>query len=138
MIHDLGIFYQRTGLSCSNKFVKLSESELGSRGSHSRWSASIAEKLGLSEEIQEIILYHHKPEALQGEKAAIARILNNASEYFSGKEDPAPVSLVSVFSEIKISEKNNPHKYSLPVQKLDIGTFQFPAQKDDRNNAANY
>lgn len=137
IIHDLGIFYQRTGLSYSNKYEKLSENELGGRGAHSKWSASIAEKLGLSEEIQEIILYHHKPEALNGEKAAIARILNNASKYFIGNEDSTPVSLISVFSEIKINENNNPQKYSLPIQKLDIDTFQFPAlTSNDRNEAA--
>ena len=30
--------------------------------SHSIWSASLAEELGLSQDIQNVILYHHKSE----------------------------------------------------------------------------
>lgn len=133
LLHDLGMFYQRAGQVSSDNYKDLSINDLGNRGAHPKWSASLAEEMGLSKNIQEIILYHHKPESLKGENYAIARILNEASEFCSDKEERGTESLISVFSEVQITKNKSPQNYFIPVQKLDINTFIFP-QKDDRKN----
>ena len=119
LLHELGMFYQRTGQSPSDKYKNLSQSELGCI--HSKWSATLADELGLSEQVKDVILYHHKPEILNDENAIVANILNETNEYFPGKGDEFGLSsLASVFSGIKINEGNKPTKHFLPLQKLDI------------------
>jgi len=79
LLHELGMFYQRTGQSPSDKYKNLSESELGC--THSKWSATLAGELGLSGQVQDVILYHHKPEILNDENAIVANILNLLSAH---------------------------------------------------------
>lgn len=135
LLHDLGMFYQRTGLSPSNTYKDLSIDDL--RYAHSKWSASLAKEMGLSKDIQEVILYHHKPEALEDESYAIAKILSKASEHFVDKEAPGALSLLSVFSRVQITGKV-PKSYFTPVQKLDIDNFKFPDKEDTNNNKEVY
>ncbi len=136
LLHDLGMFYQRTGLSPSDTYKDLSIDDL--RYAHSKWSASLAEEMGLSKDIQEVILYHHRPESLEGESYAIARILSKASEHFVDKEAPESASLLSVFSRVQITAGKVPQNYFIPVQKLDIGTFNFPDKEDKNKNKEAY
>ena len=137
LLHELGMFYQRTGQSPSDKYKNLSQSELGC--THSKWSATLAGELGLSEQVQDVILYHHKPETLNDENAVVANILNETNEYFSGKCDELGLSsLASVFSGIRINENNKPSKHFLPLQKLDVDNFQFPVERDNNNNEEIY
>ena len=137
LLHELGMFYQRTGQSPSDKYKNLSQSELGC--THSKWSATLADELGLSGQIQDVILYHHKPEILNDENAEVANILNETNEYFPGKGDElGRSSLASVFSGIKINENNKPTKHFLPLQKLDVDNFQFPVERDNNNNEEAY
>ncbi len=138
LLHDLGMIFQRTGHPPSGKYRELTVEELGNAGTHSKWSASIAQELGLSEEVQKVILYHHKPEIIKDENAAIARILNRTSSFYSGRVDLGAESLLSVFSEIKISENNIPRKHFLPIQKLDIDHFHFPVGDDENNGKDAY
>ena len=137
LLHELGMFYQRTGQSPSDKYKNLSQSELGC--THSKWSATLADEFGLSEQVQDVILYHHKPEILNDENAVVANILNETNEYFPGKGDELGLSsLASVFSGIKINEDNKPTKHFLPLQKLDVDNFQFPVERDNNNNEGAY
>ena len=137
LLHELGMFYQRTGQSPSDKYKNQSQSELGC--THSKWSATLAGELGLSEQVQDVILYHHKPETLNDENAVVANILNETNEYFSGKGDELGCSsLASVFSGIKINKNNKPTKHFLPLQKLDVDNFQFPVERDNNNNEEAY
>ena len=137
LLHELGMFYQRTGQSPSDKYKNHSQSELGC--THSKWSATLAGELGLSEQVQDVILYHHKPEILNDENAVVANILNETNEYFSDKGDKLGLSsLASVFSGIKINENNKPTKHFLPLQKLDIDNFRFPVERDNNNNEEAY
>lgn len=137
LLHELGMFYQITGQSPLDKYKNLSQSELGC--THSKWSATLADELGLSEQVQDVILYHHKPEKLNDENAVVANILNETHEYFPGKGDElGRSSLASVFSGIKINENNKPSKHFLPLQKLDIDNFQFPVKRDNNNNNEAY
>jgi CRISPR-associated protein Csm1 len=137
LLHDLGMFYQRTGKVSFNNYKDLSVSDIGNRGAHPKWSASLAEEMGLSRNIQEIILYHHKPESLKGKSYVIARILNKASEFFAENEERGAESLISVFSEVQITKNKLPQNYFIPVQKLDINTFIFPQKEDKKNNYEN-
>jgi CRISPR-associated protein Csm1 len=125
LLHDLGMFYQRTGQFSFDNYKDLSINDLGNRGAHPKWSASLAEEMGLSKNIQEIILYHHKPESLKGENYTIARILNKASEFFPDKEEIGTESLISVFSEVQTTKNKLPQNYFIPVQKLDINTSPY-------------
>jgi CRISPR-associated protein Csm1 len=137
LLHELGMFYQRTGQSPSDKYKNLSQTELGC--THSKWSATLADELGLSEQVQDVILYHHKPEILNDENAVVANILNETNEYFPGNGDELGLSsLASVFSGIKINENNKPTKHFLPLQKLDVDNFQFPVERDNNNNEETY
>ncbi len=114
LLHDLGMFYQRTGLSPSDTYKDLSSDDL--RYAHSKWSASLAEEMGLSKDIQEVILYHHKPESLEGESYTIAKILSKASEHFVDKEAPEAASLLSVFSRVQITTDKVPQNYFIPCK----------------------
>lgn len=58
LLHELGILFKRTGLPPTQKLSNLTESETGKGGSYAIWSASLAEELGLSQDIQNVILYH--------------------------------------------------------------------------------
>ncbi|MDR7666750.1 type III-A CRISPR-associated protein Cas10/Csm1, partial [Methanosarcina sp. Z-7115] len=137
LLHDLGIFFKRTGLPHSQKFSNSTESETGKGSLHSRWSASLAEKLGLSQDIQNVILYDHKCEALEGENARIANVLSKASEFFTEEDELGPVNLLSVFSEVKLKESTHPDKCYLPILKLDLG-FKKPIRYGEVSNKEAY
>ncbi len=137
LLHDLGIFFKRTGLPPSEKFSNLTENEIGNGGSHSIWSASFAEELGLSQDIQNIILYHHNFDSLEGENARIASVLGQAAEFFSGEEELGPVNLLSMFSEVKLKEETCPEKCYLPIQKLDLA-FEKPIRNGEVSNQEAY
>ena len=137
LLHDLGIFFKRTGLLPSQKFSNLAESETGKGGAHSIWSASLAEELGLSQDIQNVILYHHKPDSLEGENARIANVLSQAAEFFAEEDELGPVNLLSVFSKVKLKEGTHPEEYYLPIQKLDLA-FKDPIKHGEVSNKEAY
>lgn len=137
LLHDLGIFFKKTGLSPSQKYCNLTENETGKGDDYSRWSASIAEELDLSQDIQNIILYHNNCDYLKGENARIANILSKTSEFFTGKEELGSVNLLSVFSEVKLRESTYPDKYYLPIQKLDLA-FEKPIKYEEVSNRDAY
>jgi CRISPR-associated protein Csm1 len=137
LLHDLGIFFMRTGLPPSTKFNNLTESEIGKGGAHSIWSASLAEVLGLSQDMQNVILYHHNPSSLEGENARIANALSQAAEFFAEEDELGPVNLLSVFSEVKLKESTHPEKCYLPIQKLNL-EFVNPIKDGDFSNRELY
>ncbi len=138
LLQDIGIFNKRTGYPHSEKYWKISDNELGTDSMYSRWSASFAEEIGLSEEAQKIILYQHNPVMLKDDNAALVHIMSKINSFFSDNEASEQVSLISAFSGIKINEKNHPQEYYLPVQKLDINEFQYPHEKDKINYNEEY
>ena len=137
LLHDLGIFFKRTGLPPSQKFSNLTESETGKGGAHSIWSASLAEELGMSQDIQNVILYHHNRDSLGGENARIANVIGQADEFFSGEDELGPVNLLSVFSKVKLKEGNRPEEFYLPIQKLDLA-FEKPIRSGEVSNKEAY
>jgi CRISPR-associated protein Csm1 len=137
LLHDLGIFFKRTGLPPSQKFSNLTESEIGKGDTHSIWSASLAEELGLSQDIQNVILYHHNPDSLKGENGRIANAIGQAAEFFAEGDELGPVNLRSIFSEVKLKEGTRPEEYYLPIQKLDLA-FDKPIKHGEISNKEGY
>jgi CRISPR-associated protein Csm1 len=137
LLHDLGIFFKRTGLPPSQKFNNLTEIENNRGGSHSRWSASLAEELGLSQDIQNVILYHHNHDSLEGENVRIVNVLSQAADFFAGEDELGPVNLLSVFSDVKLKESNHPEKCYLPLQKIDLA-FEKPIRYGEVSNKEAY
>lgn len=137
LLHDLGIFFKRTGLPPSQKFSNLAEIETDKGDVHTRWSASLAEELGLSQDIQNVILYHHNHDSLEGENARIVNVLGQAAEFFAGEDELGPVNLLSVFSEVKLRESNHSEKCYLPIQKMDLA-FEKPIRNGEVSNKEAY
>lgn len=123
----MSVFFRRTGLPLSANFTGLPQNEIGDLNYVSMCGASLAEKFGLSKDIQEIILYQNKVDHLDGDKRLIAEVLGMTGQYIPAKNASDPLNLCSVFSEIRIRENNHPGKYFLPLQKLDI-EFEMPTQ----------
>jgi len=113
------------------------EDEVGKGGVTSIWSASLAEELGLSQDIQNVILYHNKCNDSQRENARIANALSKTSEFFTEEEEIGPVNLLSVFSKVKLKENTHPDKCYLPIQKLDL-TFEKPIKNGEVSNRDAY
>ncbi len=133
LLSDLGIFFKRTGLPPSQKFSDLPKGGTGVIGAHPIWGASIAEELGLSQDIQNVILHNQNPDSLDGENARVAHVLSQAAEYFPTEDELGPVNLLSVFSEVRLKEGNRPDEYYLPIQKMDLA-FEKPMKHGVSSN----
>ena len=106
LFHDIGKFYQRTGLNHSNTFYKYSQEDYGTNGAHSKWSVDFVEKYWKSNLINDLILHHHNP--THSKYPELCHMLTTAdhhssSERLDNEEKIAANSrpLISVFSIIK-------------------------------------
>jgi hypothetical protein len=66
LLHDLVIFFKRSGLLPSQKSSNLTGTGNGKEGMHFIWSASLAEELGLNLDLQNVILYRYNRDPLKG------------------------------------------------------------------------
>lgn len=125
LLHDIGKFYQRTGIKHHQDYKNLKKDDFGQNGAHGKWSASFTSEYGFGETIQDLVLYHHQPSnSLDPE---MAKLLQKA-DHHSSKEriksgefkDVQQEPLISVFSRVKLDHKTDPPEYYLPLQKLDL------------------
>ena len=60
LLHDIGKFYQRTGIKHSNEFNNLGADDFGWNGAHGKWSSDFIKNFW-NEDIANLALYHHNP-----------------------------------------------------------------------------
>ncbi|MDZ4172308.1 MAG: type III-A CRISPR-associated protein Cas10/Csm1 [Methanobacteriaceae archaeon] len=124
LLHDIGKFYQRTGIPHHNDYKNLSREDFGQNGAHGKWSATFTSKYGLGETIDDLVLHHHIPKNAQD--PLMAKILQKADHHSSKEriktgetQNVKKEPLISVFSKVKLDKNNNPSEYYLPLQELD-------------------
>lgn len=123
LMHDIGKFFQRTGIPHHKKYKKLTKNDFGRNGAHSKWSATFISDYGLGEAVEDLVLYHHQPKNSNNPK--LAKILQYA-DHHSSKErvrrgetkEVKKEPLISVFSKVQINENNQPEEYYLPLREL--------------------
>ena len=137
LFHDIGKFYQRTGLNHSNTFYKYSQEDYGTNGAHSKWSVDFVEKYWKSNLINDLILHHHNP--THSKYPELCHMLTTAdhhssSERLDNEEKIAANSrpLISVFSNISLNNKKSNEDYYLNLKELDINDdFDFVKPKSN-------
>ncbi|GAA5818350.1 MAG: type III-A CRISPR-associated protein Cas10/Csm1 [Methanobrevibacter sp. CfCl-M3] len=127
LLHDIGKFYQRTGLKHSEEFKKLTQDDHGRNGAHGKWSATFINEIFDDEGsvIEDLVLYHHNPSKSKfKEMADIIRIADHHSSAERDNLDDEKTQnvskepLISVFSRVSLKDEKNP-EYYVPLKKLD-------------------
>jgi len=124
LLHDIGKFYQRTSSPHSDKYSGLTRSDFGESGAHGKWSASFVADHGLGEDIEDLVLYHHKPSnSMNPEYARIIRDADHHSaserEKSESKQEVKEHPLISVFSQVRLPEREKADgEYYLPLREL--------------------
>lgn len=126
LMHDIGKFYQRTGLKHDSKYDNLSQDDFGLNGAHSKWSASFIDKYWKqSDEINDYILHHHNPS--KSINPEYCYMLSTADHHSASERTESDVKtqanslpLISVFSNISLNEEDALHDYYYKLDKLNI------------------
>jgi len=124
LLHDIGKFYQRTGLPPKG-YEGFSEDDHGPHGAHAKWSAAFVSEYVPPEWREGLapVLYHHQPKDTLSKLIAVADWLS-AGEREKGEEVTLS-RLRSIFDSIKIPQEKHeiptPEKeYYYPLQHLDL------------------
>ncbi len=126
LLHDIGKFYQRTGLSPEG-YEDFTEEDYGKHGAHAKWSASFISKYlpGKFKEAGGYALYHHKPQNDLQRIVTEADHLS-AEERIEGKGDPRKARLASIFDKVYLKKNRNdtgkriPQGYKYPLTFLSL------------------
>lgn len=136
LLHDIGKFYMRADTTQPERYTKLDSNDYGAIGAHSKWSSQfILDKYGESNDIDNLILYHHNKSEYKGNPDFINIITksDSSSAYERDKEeetkDPKKEPLTSIFSEISIDGKEN-EKYYMDLMELSLDNYKniFPCE----------
>lgn len=125
LMHDIGKFYQRTGLKHANKYNNLSQEDFGLNGAHSKWSASFIDDYWDNSNIVDYILHHHNP--TKSVNPTLCHMLatadhHSASERIESDDKRAANSLplISIFSNVNLEGNDKCNDYYHRLDKLDI------------------
>ncbi len=134
LLHDIGKFYQRANKKQPAEY-KDSSIDFGYSGAHSKWSSQfVIDKFGKENNINDLILYHHKPNDYHGEKNFINIITksDSSSAYERNnendeKKDPIKEPLISIFSEVSLNDIKS-KKYYMDLVELSLDNYNslFP------------
>lgn len=121
ILHDIGKFWQRA----DRKYHRTPHEELG---------ASFVRDIGLNTQTEQMVLYHMGSLApLSGKDKFLADIIQKSDrlstkerEKIEGTADTMAEPLISIFSNLKLNEKNDTKEYYYPVTKLELKKFPFP------------
>ncbi len=135
LLHDIGKFAWRSGKAHHERYDKLTEEDYGRNGAHSKWSASYVRGMDMGRTIEDMVLFHHKPE--QSKNRFFTKIIQKA-DHHSSKErikdhiekEVKKEPIISIFSKIKIprenSGENNPTEHYLPMGLLTMEKIPTP------------
>src|SRR3989304_2692659 len=123
LLHDIGKFWQRS----YKKYHRIS---------HEKLSQNFVKTIGLNVQVENMVLSHMGKAglSLNSKDKFFAEIIKK-SDIFSSKEredringtgDTKVDPLVSIFSKLKIDEKNNTDEHFYPVNKLELKNLSFP------------
>ncbi|OYD13893.1 type III-A CRISPR-associated protein Cas10/Csm1 [candidate division WOR-3 bacterium JGI_Cruoil_03_44_89] len=145
LLHDIGKFYQRTGLPPEG-WEDFNEEDYGKHGSHAKWSASFITHY-LPDEFKEsgsYAFYHHNPQTDLQSIIADADCLS-ARERTEGKGNPRKIRLSSIFDKVYLKKsKNDTGKhisqgYKYPLTSLSLShEALFPSILPDEDLISEY
>ena len=113
LLHDIGKFYQRTGLAHGDEFGSLTVKDHGFSGAHAKWSADLIRSVFQNNEIADLVLHHHAPEQSQHREMAdilqksdrISAAIDRSKRDFGEKGDPKKEHLWSIFTQVSLRGK---------------------------------
>ncbi|MGL4670586.1 MAG: type III-A CRISPR-associated protein Cas10/Csm1 [Methanobacteriaceae archaeon] len=123
LLHDIGKFYQRTGIKLGGKY---SQCDFGQNGAHGKWSADFVKEFW-GDDVEDLVLYHHKPK--KSNYPEMCNIITKADHHSSKeriksdvKSDVLKSPLISISSRINLGEKGTSEHYA-QLKKLDLDSF---------------
>jgi CRISPR-associated protein Csm1 len=128
LLHDIGKFYQRTGLKHDDKYNNLTKDDYGYSGAHGKWSADFVKDIW-GNEVEDLVLYHHNHNKSFDPKLTnyIIRKADHHSsserEDLDGDERSDNVEkepLISIFSSVKLDGKDGIDEHYIPLKKLSL------------------
>lgn len=138
LFHDIGKFYQRadnlgkSGHNYDSKYEKLDDSDYGSSGAHSKWSADFVKDY-FDDLVEELVLYHHNPS--KSAFPELCKMLQKADHHSSKerieseeKQDVLLTPLTSIFSRVSLNNTQN-DDYHIPLVELDLKKALHPHDK---------
>ena len=125
LFHDIGKFYQRTGLNHDINLSKYSQEDFGINGAHSKWSVDFVDKYWKSNLINDLILHHHNPTHSNNQELCYMLTTadhHSSSERIDNEEKITPNTrpLISIFSSISLNGKKSSEDYYLNLKELNI------------------
>ncbi|HWQ66892.1 MAG TPA: type III-A CRISPR-associated protein Cas10/Csm1 [Methanospirillum sp.] len=140
LLHDIGKFMQRAGISHASRYEQLTRDDFGWTGAHAKWSADFVHTYLGDEEIADIVLCHHRPE--ESASRHIAEIVRDADHLSSaidrkGRADIGKVQeepLKAVFPAILKKEGTKDEKTAdmyYQLKPLGIGDETFPVKRQE-------
>ena len=129
LLHDIGKFFQRTGIDHSQEYQKYTKDDFGWNGAHGKWGADFTSQYW-NDDIQDLVLYHHNPN--QSNYPGLCKLVQNADHYSSSerissedKQDTSKTPLSSIFSRIAIDDNELIKQQYVPLQSLNINKSSF-------------
>lgn len=133
ILHDIGKFWQRTGIHHHDTYNGYKKNDYGYAGAHSKWSASFIGEIGLDELVVNLVFLHHNPKSSNERTEFLAKILSKSDHYSSSEREdiegtakPREEPLISIFSNLKLISNNNTKEHYYPLRKLDLKNLPFP------------
>ncbi|MBQ6218760.1 MAG: type III-A CRISPR-associated protein Cas10/Csm1 [Methanosphaera sp.] len=142
LLHDIGKFYQRAD-SSQPPLYKNDKTDYGYSGAHSKWSSQfIIDYFGKDNEINNLVLYHHKKSLYKNDENLINIITkaDSSSAYEREKSDEEQDAynepLISIFSEVELNDiQTKKHYMNLVPLNLDNYDLLYPIkEKPSMNN----
>lgn len=125
LMHDVGKFFQRTGLKHDVSYNNLSPEDFGLNGAHSKWSASFIEKYWDNDVIVDYVLHHHNPS--KSSNPTLCHMLTTADHHSAServesdeKRSANSLPLISIFSNVSLNSQSVSGDYFHRLDKIDI------------------
>jgi CRISPR-associated protein Csm1 len=120
-LHDIGKFWQRTGLPHDEAYSQFTEQDYGRHGAHSKWSANFIERYVAAkwQACASPVFYHHNPQDRLSRIVCVADWLSSGERQ---RSEETAWQLRPVFAQIKLSdEAHQPSQhYYYPLRPLEI------------------
>ena len=146
LLHDVGKFYQRTGVKHGEKYEKYTSDDFGKNGDHSKWSAEFIEKYW-NNDMADLALYHHNPD--NSSFPDLALMVQKADHHSSIEridveetEEVPKTPLTSIFSRISLDDKKPPALMDVPLKELTLedgfNSLKPELKQNNRNLTQDY
>lgn len=137
LLHDIGKFYQRTGIKHSNEFNNLGADDFGWNGAHGKWSSDFIKNFW-NEDIANLALYHHNPG--KSDFPVLCGMLSKADHHsskervkVSEKQEVLESPLISIFSKVNLGDNDECGSYYVPLKELSLNEDSFDFLKPAEN-----